>query len=160
MSDLRIFVPGRGEVDLRVWKLAEAAREYDERLTVGQNQADGNWCVFIKTARGTFPPLDLYPVLFLAHTQDAVAQIEPGELKKRLYNADTKRHGNDVLRMVNKWNDELQAQQQAKVDEGEYAAAEGLEWWNRHDNKDIGKRNIKVFPGEKRAGREGVGRYR
>lgn len=153
VSDMSIYIPSRGMVDLRVWKLSEAASQYDERLSVGRNEADGNWCVFIRTAKGTFPPLDLYPVLFLAGNEEALAQITPEELHRRLWAADTQRHGNDVLRMVNKWNDELEAEQQKKVDEAEYILAEGQEWANRRLNNDISKRGVKVFPGEKRAGK-------
>src|SRR6478609_1309476 len=100
-----IYLPGRGMVSLRVTALDRAAREFDERLRVGKNEETGDWCVFIQMARGTFPPHDLYPLYGMGPNEHALP--EPHELKKKLYETDTVRHGDELRQRMNRENEEL-----------------------------------------------------
>ena len=93
----KIWIPGKGEYDIRVWRVDKAVREYNERLMFGRNEDTGDWCVFIKAP----------------HPQDPIAVLgfgdsipEPDAAIKRLYEADTLRHGDEILkRIVREQND-------------------------------------------------------
>ena len=146
-----IWLPGAGMVDLRVTRLDRAAKDYDERLAVGRNEQNGRWAVFIRTARGTFPPLDLYPVLDLG--LDVERLPHPDDLQKRLYESDTRRHGARILERMNRENEAIKKEHARIADDATYQAAEALVWAGRRLENDISRRHVRVFPGEKRAGR-------
>jgi hypothetical protein len=87
----KIWIPGKGEHDIRVWRVDKAVREYNERLMFGRNEETGDWCVFIKAP----------------HPQDPIAVLgfgdeipEPDAAIKRLYEADTLRHGDKILNTI------------------------------------------------------------
>ena len=48
---MRLFIPGRGSVDTRVFKVDAAVKEYDERLMFDQHPDTGDWCVFVELPR-------------------------------------------------------------------------------------------------------------
>jgi hypothetical protein len=133
-------------VSLRVTALDRAAREYDERLRVGKNEDTGDWCVFIQMARGTFPPNDLYPLYGMG--QDENALPEPHELKKKLYETDTVRHGDELRQRMNRENEDLKRAQAKKAEAAEEIAAEAYEWGLRRMSNDINSRRIQVNMGE------------
>lgn len=134
-----------GMVDSRIWRLSEAAREYDDRLMVGRNEDNGTWSVYI--LRGRDKP---YPVLHLGfHVEDLPS---PEELKRRLYAADTSRHGTKILEELNRHNDELKLGRELRAQEADAILAEAQVWAHRRLSNNVNK-VIKVFPGEKRANR-------
>ena len=134
-----------GMVDSRVWRLSEAAREYDDRLTVGRNEDNGMWSVFIMRSRDK-----PYPVLHLGASVDELPT--PDELKVRLYKADTRRHGTAILDELNRHNDELKREREIRAQEADAILAEAQVWAHRRLSNNVNK-VIKVFPGEKRRDR-------
>lgn len=142
-----IWLPtARGMVDSRVWRLSQAAREYDERLSVGRNEKNGNWTVYIARERGKDP----YPVMNLGPHVEMLPT--PDELKVKLFNGDTVRHGTKILEDIDRNNDAIQDEYARKADEGIEALAEAQVWAHRRLSNNRNK-VIKVFPGEKRADR-------
>ena len=134
-----------GMVDSRIWRLSEAAREYDDRLSVMRNEDNGGWAVYIMRARDK-----PYPVLHLGHNVDTLPT--PDELKVRLYKADTRRHGTKILEEMNAGNDALKLEREVRAQEADAILAEAQVWAHRRLSNNVNK-VIKVFPGEKRANR-------
>jgi hypothetical protein len=132
-------------VDSRVWRLSEAAREYDSRLMVGRNEDNGTWSVFIMRARDK-----PYPVLHLGFHMDELPT--PEELRVRLYNADTRRHGTKILEDLNRHNDNMKLEVELRAQEADAILAEAQVWAHRRLSNNV-NRVIKVFPGEKRRDR-------
>ncbi len=141
-----IWLPGQGVVNLRVTALDRAAREYDERLRVGRNEETGDWCVFIQMERGTFPPNDLYPIFGMGQNPDNLPH--PEDLKRKLYETDTVRHGYQMLDRMNRENEALKEQKRKAAREADEIAAEAYEWGLRRMSNDIGKRRVQVNMGE------------
>lgn len=100
---MNIWVPRRGEVDIRAWSIDRRVREYDERLMFGRNESTGDWCIFIRMPA----PSDPFPVIGF---QDRIP--EPDEALDRLRAADTMRHGDkiykDAIRSQMKYRDDLE----------------------------------------------------
>src|SRR5690348_15009669 len=139
-------------VDVRVWRLNIAAGEYDPRLMVGRNEANGAWTVFVKTGPTT-PP---HPVLHLGW--DVSELPHPDDLKKRLYQMDTLRHGEKILERMNRRNEEIKREQRRASDEAIELAAEAMAWGHsRMTNRIEGKR-ISVKLNEKAENRQGITR--
>src|SRR5690348_13236244 len=108
----QIYLPtSAGAVDIRVWRLNQAAGEYDPRLMVGRNEVNGAWTVFVKTGPVT-PP---HPVLHLGW--DVSELPHPDDLKRKLYQMDTLRHGEQILERMNRKNAEIEKQNRRAADE-------------------------------------------
>ena len=86
-----IWIPGKGEYDVRVFRVDRAVKEYNERLMFGRNEETGDWCVFIKA------PAPQEPIAVLGFGNDIP---EPDAVIKRLYQADTLRHGDKILNTI------------------------------------------------------------
>lgn len=147
----QIYLPtSAGMVDIRVWRLNEAANEYDPRLMVGRNEQNGAWAVFIKTGPMT-PP---HPVLHLGWDESELPH--PDDLKRKLYQTDTMRHGQQILDRMNRKNEEIRKQEARAADEATELAAEALAWGHaRMTNRIEGKR-ISVKLNEKAKNRQRV----
>lgn len=115
----QIYLPGLGMVDPAVKRAHDAANEYDERLSFKQHE-NGQWAVFIAMPRGSDPPE--LPVLGFGYEIP-----HPDEIKKRLYESDSVRHGNTLLDMMNRRNAELLKEQERGVREHIGDAAERIE---------------------------------
>lgn len=138
-----IWLPtSRGVVDSRVWRLNEAAREYDERLSVGRDERIGAWSVFI--AVGPMEPP--HPVLFLGYEGEEL--LSPDDLKRRLYEADTARHGTAILDALNKHNEQLKAEGRSRADDATGIAAEAMAWGHRQVSTNPHKA-VKLVLGDK-----------
>lgn len=149
----QIYLPtSAGMVDIRVWRLNEAANEYDPRLMVGRNEDNGAWTVFIKTGPLT-PP---FPVLHLAW--DVSELPHPEDLKRKLYQMDTVRHGEEVLDRMNRHNEELKRPYREAADEGSAIAAEALAWGHSRMTNQIDRKRISVKMNEKAKNRQGTTR--
>lgn len=103
-----LFVPHKGGFyDVEEYKIQKAVQEYDERLTLALNENTGDWCIYYRRSRED----PFFPVLGLGNTlpdKDAVL--------RRIYNADTVRHGQKMLEQINKKNDKLQRQNDQEID--------------------------------------------
>lgn len=137
---MNIWLPtSSGMVDLRVWRLNEAAKEYDPRLMVGRNEQNGYWTVYISTGPLT-PP---YPVLAL--DRDEAKLPDPEGLKRKLYQMDTVRHGQKMLDDMNKRNEKLQYEQTGRAaDEATDEMAEAFAWGMSRMTNDIRKKQISI----------------
>jgi hypothetical protein len=98
---VNIWIPNRGEVDTKAWRVDKAVNEYDERLMFGRNEDTGDWCVFIRMPRPEQP----YPVLGFGDTIP-----EPESALKRLRASDTMRSGNKIYDDVMRSQREYKAQ--------------------------------------------------
>lgn len=146
-----IWLPGsRGVVDSRVWRLNEAAKEYDPRLMVGRNEENGAWAVFIERER----PQEPFPVLHLGF--DEAELPEPEALKRRLYEADAVRHGSRILEKMNADNERRKQPFRDAADDATWNAAEALEWGFRQLASD--KHRSVVVLSDKEVNRRGRSR--
>lgn len=121
--DQKLWVPGRGELTAGQTAAQKVIEEYDERLVLARHELTGDWVVFIKVARD-----DLYPVLGLG---PEIPDAE--EIKRRLWQADAQRRGNDIRAQVNAHNDRIRAENKYRADEAAGETAEHLEWGYRRE---------------------------
>lgn len=144
----QIYLPtSAGMVDIRVWRLNEAANEYDPRLMVGRNEQNGAWAVFIKTGPLT-PP---HPVLHLGW--DVSELPHPDDLKRKLYQTDALRNGEQILDRMNRHNEELKKPYRDAADQATELAAEALAWGHSRMTNRIGGKRISIKMGEKERNR-------
>ena len=133
-APVEILVPGRGLVNVAAMRADEAAREYDERLNFGFNPTNGDWCVFIKLPRDyEYAPyfIEGNPVaIVLGFGRDNIPS--PERIKQRLWETDSYRHGDQLLKNLNEANEKLKKEQAEKVDEQIQEAAERAEHALRH----------------------------
>lgn len=122
--DQKLWIPGMGEVDPNVTAAQRVVREYDERLELARHEITGDWVVFIKLDRDT-----LYPVIGIGPELPANAE----DLRQRLMKADSKRHGDKLLRDINEHNERIRRASRARALEADEAMAEGLEWGFRRE---------------------------
>lgn len=137
---MQIWLPtSSGMVDLRVWRLNEAAKEYDPRLMVGRNEHNGYWTVYITTGPLT-PP---HPVLALDRDEAKLPDSEG--LKRKLYQMDTVRHGQKMLDDMNRHNEELKYEKWGyAADQATDEMAEVFAWGTSRMTNDIGKKRISI----------------
>jgi hypothetical protein len=57
----------------------------------------------------------------------------PDAVKKRLYESDALRRGDEILDSINKHNDEINQRFADAADEAAWEAAEYMEWFRRQD---------------------------
>lgn len=108
---MNIWIPNKGDMDTRAWRVDKAMSEYDERLMFGRNEETGDWCVFIRMPR----PQPPYPVLGFGDTiPEAHVALE------RLRASDTLRHGDKI------YNDVMRSQKEYKA-QFEYSSNQAAE---------------------------------
>lgn len=112
------FVAGRGMVDSEVLAVDRAAGEYDERLYFDRNQETGQWCVFLKTIPSE-PDLPIFGWDSIPHPDDAI---------KRIHQADSLRHGEEILDRIDRENAERERPYKEAVDDAQGQLAEAFEW--------------------------------
>lgn len=115
---VRLYVPGRGMVDVSAYRVDKAVKEYDERLLFARNTDTGQWCVYIQPERDA-EPLPILGFNEVPHPTDAL---------KELYKRDAWRRGNEILDKVNRRNAEIKQQYEDAASEGSAIAAEAFEW--------------------------------
>jgi hypothetical protein len=108
--------------DKHVTSLNRALRQYDERLAFGRNMDNGDWCVFIRIEREGSAQLDMVPVLGFQNTMPTV-----DEMMKRLAAADTRRHGDHILKSMQEHNESIKQEYRDQADEAEWQLAEAME---------------------------------
>lgn len=115
----KLWLPG-SHYTREVTTLNRVLRAYDERLHFGRNEDNGDWCVFIKMEPGMVP--EMVPVLGF---QDKIP--DPDELLRRVQAADTKRHGDYVLKQMNEHNEQLKRESAREAEDAEWQLAEAME---------------------------------
>lgn len=122
-SEQRLWIPGEGEVDLRIVACQRVCREYDERLVLARHELTGDWVVFIKLGRE-----QMYPVIGIGREL-----CDPEELSQRLWKADARRHGDKVLRDINEHNDRIRRDSRRRAIDADEGIAEAFEWGFRQE---------------------------
>lgn len=122
-EEQRLWIPGKGEVDVRILGLQRVCSNYDDRLVLARHELTGDWVVFITLDNG-----NLYPVIGIGREL-----ISPDALRERLWKADAKRHGDKVLQEVNRNNQNIRDGYREKSDDASEAAAEAFEWGFRQE---------------------------
>ena len=144
-----IWLPSSaGMVNIRVWRLNQAAAEYDPRLMVGRNEQNGFWTVYIKNGADK-PP---FPVLAL--TRDEADLPHPDDLKRKLYEMDSVRHGEEMLHRINRQNEALEKANRYAADQATELAAEALKWGYDRMTNDIHRKGISVKLNDKAKNRQ------
>lgn len=122
-SEQKLWIPGAGEVDMRIVGCQRVCREFDDRLELAKHELTGDWVVFIKLDRDT-----LYPVIGIGPEL-----CDPDELRTRLWKADAKRHGQKLLHDINEHNEKIKRESRRRALDADTAVAEGLEWGFRRE---------------------------
>ena len=117
-EETRIWTP-EGDVGADVIRAKREVEEYDDALTLGRHTLTGDWCIWLK--RG--PDKPPYPVLGIGKELPA-----PGTLQARLRAADTRLHGDAMLRRMNAENEAQKAVQSRAAEEATGEMAEALAW--------------------------------
>jgi len=123
-ADQKLWVPGLGEVDPNVTAAQRVVREYDERLVLARHELTGDWVVFIKLDRER-----MYPVIGIGPELPDNAE----DLRQRLWKADTRIHGDKVLRDINAHNEKIQRESRRRALDADEQTAEALEWGFRQE---------------------------
>ena len=113
----RIFLPNGNSYSVREIQAARAVEEYDGSLVLGQ--LDGQWTVFLRNG----PEGNPFPVLGLGYELPA-----PEAIKKRMYEADTKRHGGQIAQRVDRQNEARKRAFRKHADDGVGAAVEAFDF--------------------------------
>lgn len=122
-SEPRLWIPGEGEVDMRIVGCQRVCREYDDRLVLARHELTGDWVVFIKISRS-----NMYPVIGIGREL-----CDPEELSQRLWKSDTKRHGDKLLHQINESNEHIRRESRRRADDAAEATAEAFEWGFRQE---------------------------
>lgn len=120
----KLWIPGQGEVDMRIIAAQRVVREYDERLELARHEITGDWVVFVKLEGG-----NLYPVVGIGPELPHNAE----DLRQRLWKADSARHGSKILDQINAHNKRIQRESRQRGLEADEATAEALEWGFRQE---------------------------
>jgi hypothetical protein len=118
-----IYMPNGARMSVRELQAARAVEEYDGSLILGQ--LHGEWTVFLRNGPIEGNP---FPVLGLGHELPA-----PEEVKKRLHDADTKRHGGKIATKVDRMNEERKRALCKQADDGVGATVEAFDWGLRKE---------------------------
>ena len=111
--------------DRRAHDASLAAKEYDARLGFGRNEETGQWVIFIRQGESEDSRGGDLPILGF----DDIPS--PDAVKKRLYESDAIRRGDEILDSINRHNDEINQTFADAADEATGEAAEALEWFHR-----------------------------
>lgn len=117
-SETRIWTP-EGMVAADVIRAKREVESYDENLTLGRHALTGDWCIWLRQG----PDKPPYPVLGIGRELP-----EPGVLQERLRAADTRIHGDDMLRRMNAENEQLRAAESREAEDATGQLAEALAW--------------------------------
>lgn len=144
-----LVIPGRGEIEYTQradYKSAsKAVKQYDERLVLGQHQVSGEWVIFVEKG-----PLDgaPFPVLGLGRELP-----HADEITKRLFQSDTRRHGDTILREMNRRNEDRRKALDKPADDATGILAEGVESFLHAQGKTRYHRSLRKQDAKHRFGR-------
>lgn len=116
-SDTRIWTPTGGP-ELQA---AQAVKDYDPKLELGRHALTGDWVIWLmRRGEDPIPVIGIGPVL-----------PSPEALQARLRAADTRVHGDAMLRRMNEENEAWEREQAKAAEEASGIAAEAYEWAHR-----------------------------
>jgi len=130
MSDVMVYIPGKGNVNLKAHRVEQAVHEYDERLSFQFNPVQRQWCIYMQMPRGHEPPeIPVYGF-------NPPEQIpEPHEAVAQLHKMDTVRRGEEIWALIERNSREFRKKKEAAAKEGTDALAEVVEFHNRQAGK-------------------------
>lgn len=134
-----IYIPGQGVTNLEGRGLDRFVNEYDERLSFKRNPATGDFCIYIRMERGSDPPE--VPVIGFGPNMPS-----RDEVQRRLYNADTMRHGERLLNAMNEHNERLKQVGRDAADEAAWDTTERIEKFMRKHGKSPIVKSTRVRP--------------
>jgi hypothetical protein len=108
-------------VDSGMLAVDKAVSEYDERLYFEHNPETNQWCIFLKT----IPSEPDLPLL----GWDEIPNVDVA--LRRLYNADSLRHGEKILNDMKRHNKAIDKKYADKTSDGAGQVAEVLEVMHR-----------------------------
>ena len=123
---MRLFIPGQGMVDTRVYRVDAAVKAYDSRLMFGQHPETGDYCVFVELPR----PNEPYPVIGFGREVP-----DPDKVVERLQRADTMRNGDAIYREVVRSQESYRKDLEYKTDQAGEESAEVIEHFMRREGK-------------------------
>jgi hypothetical protein len=104
-----------------------AIQSYDERLEFGFHPATGQWVAALNMEnRHPDGPMIVMGWNEIPNPRDAV---------QRLQAADTRRHGDDMLKRLNDHNEQVRKEQATEANEAIAETAEAFEWAYRREGK-------------------------
>jgi hypothetical protein len=121
-----LFIPGRGTVDTRAWRVDQAVNEYDERLLFAKNEETGDWCVFVRMP-GAEPP---YPVCGFGRDIPSVDDV-----MVRIRRSDTMRNGDAIYKDLMRSQEKYRAELKYKGDQATDESVEVVEHFMRKHGK-------------------------
>ena len=112
MADL--WLPGQGFVPSHIRQAQQALREYDPDLSLGR---DGEqWVVILNRTDRPFPVLGL-----------GFELPAPEEIKRRLYQGDTRRRGHVIAKEIDAHNESIKKAKRDAVADGAREFADALD---------------------------------
>lgn len=121
-----LYIPGRGSMDIRAFRVDTAVNEYNDRLSFDRNRDTGDWCVFMRMPSPE-PPLPLFGF------GDTIP--EPDEVIKQLWKSDSLRHGDKILNQIVKEQEDRKRQYEYAASQASEESAEVLEHFLRKRGK-------------------------
>jgi hypothetical protein len=121
-----LWIPGRGSMDTRAYRVDRAVNEYNDRLSFGRNEDTGDWCVFMR-----MPSPE--PLLPLFGFGDSIP--EPDEVIKQLWKADSLRHGDKILNQIIREQEDRKKRYEYAASQASEESAEVLEHFLRKKGK-------------------------
>ncbi len=122
--EMKLWIPGQGEIDPRLSAAQRVVREYDERLVLARHEVTGDWVIFIKIDREW-----MYPVIGLGPELPENAE----DLRQRMWKADAAVHGDKILRDINAHNERILKEKRDAANEAAEEVAEAFVWGFRQE---------------------------
>lgn len=79
---MQVYIPGKGNMDSRVYLINHELEKYDARLVFGRNEETGDWCVYARMPH----PEPMFPVFGcgpdIPDVKDLMLRVQEGDLTK------------------------------------------------------------------------------
>jgi hypothetical protein len=115
-----------GTVPLHVRQASDAVTEYGDHLMLARENDTDDWVVLMKRGPEGRP----FPVFNLGRELPA-----PEEIKRRLYMADVRRRGPEIVHEVERANEQRRKHDRDEAHDAAGELAEAIEWAQRHMDK-------------------------
>lgn len=122
-----IWTPGWGMVPPHIATAQMAVKEYDADLLIGRDEQSGDWVVLLDSRKHDLPP---HPVLGLGPELPGV-----DEIKRRLYMADTRKRGREIVADIHRHRAREEARMRAETHDAAGEVAEALESLARSEGR-------------------------
>lgn len=107
-QEQKLYIPGQGYVDFHLRRAMKAVEQYDDRLILAKHEHTGDWVAFVQLG-----PDRMFPVVGFGKELP-----HPDEIRRVLEKADTRRHGDKIIRDIQRENDRLMAEKRQATTEG------------------------------------------